>query len=69
LAHRISYRRNCFTTGCSGCIVCYKGAWLTPRLVALIEGESLINDASGLIAYKYAIAAVAAGSFFSGTRD
>jgi Na+/H+ antiporter len=41
-----------------------KGLGLTPRLVALIEGESLVNDASGLIAYKYAIAAVAAGSFF-----
>jgi Na+/H+ antiporter len=40
-----------------------KGLGLTPRLVAIIEGESLVNDASGLIAYKYAIAAVAAGSF------
>lgn len=41
-----------------------KGLGLTPRLVAIIEGESLVNDASGLIAYKYAIAAVAAGNFF-----
>jgi Na+/H+ antiporter len=41
-----------------------KGLGLTPRLVAIIEGESLVNDASGLVAYKYAIAAVAAGNFF-----
>lgn len=41
-----------------------KGLGLTPKLVAIIEGESLVNDASGLIAYKYAIAAVAAGNFF-----
>jgi CPA1 family monovalent cation:H+ antiporter len=28
-----------------------------------LEGESLINDASGLIAYKYALAAISAGNF------
>ncbi len=41
-----------------------KGLGLKPRLVAIIEGESLVNDASGLIAYKYALTAVAAGNFF-----
>lgn len=40
-----------------------KGLGLTPRLVTILEGESLVNDASGLIAYKYALAAVAAGNF------
>lgn len=40
-----------------------KGLGLQPRLIAILEGESLINDASGLIAYKYALAAVAAGNF------
>ncbi|EIJ42477.1 Na+ antiporter [Beggiatoa alba B18LD] len=34
-----------------------------PRLVAILEGESLINDASGLIAYRFAVAAVVTGSF------
>jgi Na+/H+ antiporter len=33
------------------------------RLVALIEGESLINDATALVAYRYAVAAVVTGSF------
>ena len=41
-----------------------RGLGLNPRLVAILEGESLVNDASGLIAYKYALAAVAAGNFF-----
>ncbi|HTN17908.1 MAG TPA: cation:proton antiporter, partial [Chitinophagaceae bacterium] len=40
-----------------------KGLGLQPRLIAILEGESLVNDASGLIAYKYALAAVAAGNF------
>lgn len=34
-----------------------------PRLVALLEGESLINDASAIILYKLAITSVLAGSF------
>src|SRR5919109_89052 len=33
------------------------------RLVALIEGESLVNDSSALIAYRVAIAAAVGGSF------
>jgi monovalent cation/hydrogen antiporter len=33
------------------------------RLVALIEGESLVNDASALIAYRVAVAAAIGGSF------
>ena len=41
-----------------------KGLGLQPRLLSILEGESLINDASGLIAYKYAIAAVLAGNFY-----
>jgi monovalent cation/hydrogen antiporter len=40
-----------------------KGLGLSPRLLAILEGESLVNDASGLIAYKYALAAVMAGNF------
>jgi monovalent cation/hydrogen antiporter len=36
----------------------------TPRVVAaLVEGEALLNDATALVAYKAALAAVAAGSF------
>jgi Na+/H+ antiporter len=40
-----------------------KGLGLHPKLITILEGESLVNDASGLIAYKYALAAVAAGNF------
>lgn len=40
-----------------------KGLGLHPRVTTILEGESLINDASALIAYKYALGAVLAGSF------
>jgi monovalent cation/hydrogen antiporter len=40
-----------------------KGLGLSPRLLSILEGESLVNDASGLIAYKYALAAIMAGNF------
>jgi hypothetical protein len=32
-------------------------------VVTILEGESLVNDASALIAYKYAVAAVTTGTF------
>src|SRR3954465_8346635 len=36
---------------------------LPPRLGALIEGESLVNDGTALVAYRFAVAAVVTGSF------
>jgi monovalent cation/hydrogen antiporter len=33
------------------------------RLVTVLEGESLLNDASGLVAYRFALAAVTTGAF------
>jgi len=36
---------------------------LPRRLVAIIEGESLINDATALVAYGFAVTAVLTGSF------
>jgi Na+/H+ antiporter len=33
------------------------------RIVALVEGESLVNDGTALVAYKFAVAAVVTGSF------
>lgn len=36
------------------------------RLVTIVEGESLINDATGLIAYKFAVAAAVTGTFSLG---
>ena len=36
---------------------------LPPKLLSLISGESLINDASGLIAFKYALAAFMTSTF------
>ena len=40
-----------------------KGLGINPRMIAILEGESLVNDASGLIAYKYALTAITAGNF------
>ncbi len=40
-----------------------KGLGLNPRTITIIEGESLVNDASALICYKYALAAITAGNF------
>lgn len=36
---------------------------MSPRLVSLLEGESLINDASAIVLYKMAIIALLSGSF------
>lgn len=36
---------------------------LPKRMVTILEGESLVNDATGLVAYKFALAAVATGTF------
>jgi Na+/H+ antiporter len=33
------------------------------RIVTILEGESLVNDASGLVLYKFALAAVLTGAF------
>ncbi|HXI71799.1 MAG TPA: Na+/H+ antiporter [Verrucomicrobiae bacterium] len=33
------------------------------RIVTILEGESLVNDATALVAYRFAVAAVATGSF------
>ncbi|MBD2755805.1 Na+/H+ antiporter [Spirosoma validum] len=40
-----------------------KGLGLNKRVIAILEGESLLNDASALVAYRYAVAAVMTGSF------
>lgn len=40
-----------------------RGLGIHPRLVTILEGESLVNDASGLVAYKYALAAITYGNF------
>ena len=36
---------------------------LARRIVTVIEGESMVNDATGLVAYRFAVAAVVTGSF------
>ncbi|QDA61075.1 Na+/H+ antiporter [Hymenobacter jejuensis] len=40
-----------------------KGLELPRQVVTILEGESLVNDATGLIAYRYALAAVLTGQF------
>ena len=39
------------------------GLGLPRRVITIIEGESLVNDATGLIAYRCAVVAVATGHF------
>ncbi len=36
---------------------------LPRRIVTVIEGESMVNDATGLVIYRFAVAAVVTGSF------
>jgi monovalent cation/hydrogen antiporter len=36
---------------------------LPRRIVTIIEGESMVNDATGLVIYRFAVAAVVTGSF------
>jgi len=40
-----------------------KGLGIPKRIITILEGESLVNDATGLIAYRYAVAAVVSGAF------
>ncbi|MEO6731875.1 MAG: Na+/H+ antiporter [Ferruginibacter sp.] len=40
-----------------------KGLGLNRRVITIIEGESLVNDASALIAYRYGVSAVLSGIF------
>ena len=40
---------------------------LPGRVTAILNGESLINDASGLVAFKFAVVAAATGAFSLGT--
>ncbi len=40
-----------------------KGLNVPKRVLTILEGESLLNDASGLIAFRYAVIAVTTGNF------
>ena len=40
-----------------------KGLGLPRRVLIILDGEGLVNDASALIAYRYAVAAVVTGAF------
>jgi monovalent cation/hydrogen antiporter len=40
-----------------------KGLGLNKHVISILEGESLVNDASALIAYRFALAACISGSF------
>src|SRR3984885_8759582 len=39
---------------------------LPPRVMVLLEGESLVNDATGLVLYRFAVAAALTGAFSAG---
>lgn len=40
-----------------------KGMGLNKKVLTILEGESLVNDASALVAYRFAVAAIGTGSF------
>ncbi len=40
-----------------------KGLKIPKRIVTILEGESLVNDASSLIVFRFALAAVVSGNF------
>lgn len=40
-----------------------KGLGLNKKVITILEGESMVNDASALIAYRYAVLAVTTGTF------
>lgn len=40
-----------------------QGAALPQRMTVLLEGESLVNDATGLVLYRFAVAAALTGAF------
>jgi len=40
-----------------------KGLGLNKKVITILEGESLVNDASALIAYRYAVTTVTTGTF------
>ena len=40
-----------------------KGLGLNKKVITILEGESLVSDASALIAYRYAVTAVTTGTF------
>jgi CPA1 family monovalent cation:H+ antiporter len=42
------------------------GMKLPERVVVLLQGESLVNDASGLVLYRFAVAAALTGAFSAG---
>jgi monovalent cation/hydrogen antiporter len=43
-----------------------QGLSLPPRMSVLLEGESLINDATGLVLYRFAVVAAMTGAFDAG---
>jgi len=43
-----------------------QGLRLPRRLVTILEGESLVNDASGLVLYRFAVVAALSGTFNAG---
>lgn len=40
---------------------------LPPRITVLLEGESLVNDATGLVLYRFAVTAALTGAFSAGS--
>lgn len=50
-------------TDASSAVSLVKKMGIPRRLITIIEGESLINDATALVAFRYALAAVMTGNF------
>jgi CPA1 family monovalent cation:H+ antiporter len=50
-------------------IAATRGLPVPRRVITVIQGESLVNDSTGLIAYKFAVAAVVTGAFSLGSAS
>ena len=49
-------------------IATFQRVGISDRVASLVEGESMVNDAVALVAYKVALVAVVSGAFTAGRR-
>src|SRR5438270_1905915 len=66
LGSRLRARRHCLANRCGGRDRHCPATRHPQRIVTIVEGESLVNDATGLVAYRFAVAAVVIGVFSLG---
>ena len=65
LAERVRPRRDRFPTDPLAASSIARRFGVPARLVTIVEGESLVNDGTGLVLYRVAVAAAITGSFLA----